>query len=53
MKTYCKHCINTCKTPDVKDDCPKYKTEDMAEIRKDYVKNKDKIVWFDYGIENK
>lgn len=50
MITYCKHCINTCKTLDVKQDCKKYKTEDMAEIRKDYLKNKDKIAFFDYGI---
>lgn len=36
----------------MKRDCPKYKTEDMAEIRKDYLKNKDKIAYFDYGIIN-
>lgn len=48
MKTLCKHCLNSCKifTPN----CKKYKTEDMAEIRKDYLKNKDKIAFFDYGI---
>ena len=54
-QTYCKHCINSCKTLDVKQDCPKYKTEDISEIRKDYLKNKEKIAFFDYGIktENK
>lgn len=52
MQTYCKHCINSCKTPDVKKDCPKYKNEDMAEIRKNYLTNKDKIAFFDYGITN-
>ena len=51
MKTLCKHCLNSCKffTPN----CKKYKTEDMTEIRKNYLQNKDKIAWFDYGIKNK
>lgn len=48
MKTLCKHCLNSCKifTPN----CKKYKTEDMAQIRKEYLKNKGKIAYFDYGI---
>ena len=52
-QTYCKHCINSCKTLDVKNNCPKYKIEDMSEIRKTYnPENSKKINWLDYGIEN-
>jgi len=52
MITYCKHCVNTCKTLDVKEDCKKYKTEDITQIRKNFTpENRAKIMYFDYGVE--
>ena len=38
--TYCFHCINTCKTPGVKKDCSKYKTQNIDDYRKELSKSK-------------
>lgn len=57
MQTYCKHCINSCKTLDVKQDCPKYKTETAeqlhAEKRKMNKEAIDKLNYIWYGIQTK
>ena len=57
MITYCKHCLNTCKTPDVKKDCPKYLVETVENLHAEKRKmNKlaiDKLDYIDYGIRKK
>lgn len=54
MTTYCKHCINPCKTLDVKNNCTKYKIETVEQLKEQKKKmNKQaigKLNYLDYGI---